>query len=625
MKSKLLILATILSLCLQLTTYAQEQDYEVISIDNVSQLEEVDRFGRPTAFFADWSPDKRLIAWGSEEGVWLYNKDTPDVEPVQVSGSSGRVFKVAFSPNGRQIAFGNDKVLIVVDVQSNTVIHIAEEHAAPIFDVDFNPDGSLIASGAQDNTIILWNTETWESVDILEGHDSGVSSVTFSPDGTRLFSGSMNGSLLLWDIDSGTSTQFLEGHQNMVLDVAFSPDGTSIASVSWEDSRNFLVWDVASGAEIAAIDVDVENGLGSIAYNTDGTVVATADASLATDAVDLWDTTSWSLIQRLERDSGGNGGYVSVDFTDNHTLTAFSSNGQVVEWNTETFTTGSSQNFYTSPVSSLAISPDSTKLLTGSRDGSIALWDIHSQEVIGRYNGSGRIRSLSFSPDGSSFVSAAYQGGTMLWSAASDEPLWIANEGNENWSADFSPDGANIVIGSRGPIILVDAVTGDVIRRFGPERYPATGTVAFSPDGTRVLGGYNDVGEVLVWDRETGQQVSYFQLRWVQDTEFDSSGQWIVSGSQRDGVYLWDASTGTSLLRLDDTDLTVHEVSISPDNQLVVSGLYNSQGSMRLYDTETGQIVHEVPGITDDVVFSPDGRFIMSTHNGAIVSMWTIP
>ena len=68
-------------------------------------------------------------------------------------------------------------------------------------------------------------------------------SVAFSPDGKLLASGGDNNTIMLWDVASGTLTKTLTGHADVVWSVAFSPDGKLLASGSYD--KTIKIWRVA--------------------------------------------------------------------------------------------------------------------------------------------------------------------------------------------------------------------------------------------------------------------------------------------------------------------------------------------------------------------------------------------
>ena len=74
-------------------------------------------------------------------------------------------------------------------------------HTGPVFSVAFSPDGKTLASGGDDALVRLWDVATQRQIGTgLVGHTEAVYSVAFSPDGKTLASGSGDDTVRLWDV-----------------------------------------------------------------------------------------------------------------------------------------------------------------------------------------------------------------------------------------------------------------------------------------------------------------------------------------------------------------------------------------------------------------------------------------
>ena len=110
-------------------------------------------------------------------------------------------------------------------------------HANFVFCVNFNPQGSLLASGSFDESLRLWDVKTGRCLKILPAHSDPVSAVHFSCDGTLLVSGSHDGLCRIWDTSTGQCLKTLIDDANPPVSfVKFSPNGKYILAGTLDKS-----------------------------------------------------------------------------------------------------------------------------------------------------------------------------------------------------------------------------------------------------------------------------------------------------------------------------------------------------------------------------------------------------
>lgn len=80
-----------------------------------------------------------------------------------------------------------------------SIIRTLNGHTQRVSSVRFCCDGKRAVSGAWDNTLILWDTETGEAIRTFKGHQDKIHTVDVSGDGKRAISGAGDGKIILWD------------------------------------------------------------------------------------------------------------------------------------------------------------------------------------------------------------------------------------------------------------------------------------------------------------------------------------------------------------------------------------------------------------------------------------------
>ncbi len=161
----------------------------------------------------------------------------------------------------------------------------------------------------------------------------------------------------------------------------------------------------------------------------------------------------------------------------------------------------------------------------------------------------------------------------------------------------------------------------------------AVTSVAFSPDGRRIVSGGGDrslkpgEGELKVWNIQTGQEMLNLNGHTapVNSVAFSPDGLWIVSGSDDETLRVWDAQTGQEKATLKGHTGSVNSVAFSPDALQIVSG--SSDKTVKVWDVESGQVTLTFEGHTEpvnSVTFSPEDvdLQIVSGSSDKTVKVW---
>jgi WD40 repeat protein len=227
----------------------------------------------------------------------------PVAPPLTLVTGTEAVESVAFSPDGRLLAAGADDGSVrLFDVTSPahprqlTVVRGAGT-ADPIYTVVFAPDGKTIAAASVNtDSVQLWRLTGSDGL-LRAGPDlGGMASypigLAFTPDGRTLAIGNSDKSVYLWDVAAPARPRPLgaplTGPSGQTWTVAISPDGKTLAAGA--NDGTVWLWNLADPAHpaLTATLTGLPGHVFSVAFSPDGAQLAAA--SYDDDTVRLWDT-----------------------------------------------------------------------------------------------------------------------------------------------------------------------------------------------------------------------------------------------------------------------------------------------------------------------------------------------
>ncbi len=573
-----------------------------------------------------YSPNGKQLAVASSIGVWIYDADSGK-ELDLLTEHTDWIQSIAFNPNGNILASGSDDGSIRLwDTRTSTHLRTMTEHKSLITNVVFSGDGKMLASASRDNTIRLWDTQTGESHTTLKGHTDRIFSIWLSGDGTTLASASRDNTIRLWDTQTGEVRKTFDlEHTEEILEMAFSPDGKTIATWAWGWDTPIRLWDVQTGKLHKMLKGQERDVVYEMAFSPDGKTLASA---MNEGTVRIWDAQTGERRRIL---IGHTHDVLNVVFSpDGKTLASGSYDTTIRLWDTQTGKLQKTLKGHLSDILSVAFSPDGKILANVVEDDTICLWDaqtgaLHRTLKDQRESG---ITCLAFSFNNKTLASSGYARAVRLWDAQTGKPRkTLAGHKDTVTSLAFSPDDNTLASTSWDKIIhLYDMQTGEL-------RITFTGhtdwvmCVAFSPDGKMLASGSKDT-TIRLWDVQTGELLKTFtgHTGVVFSVAFSPDGKTLVSGSHDGTIRVWDVQTA-ELLKTIKHQNGVLSVAFSPDGKTIASG--SEDNTIHLYNTQRGQVqqILVLVGHTDSVssvMFSPDGKTLVSGSRDGTLLLWEI-
>lgn len=161
---------------------------------------------------------------------------------IAPDGDAVAYFGEAVANSGNALGHGDDdKRIRLWNRGARESRPLEKRHSRAVTSLAFSPDGRILASGSEDNTIRLRDVESGAGIgEPFRGHEGWVSALAISRDGRWVTSGSWDRTVRLWDIDGHPMGIPLRGHTAWITHVGFEAEGSKI--VSFDSDGRVGVW-----------------------------------------------------------------------------------------------------------------------------------------------------------------------------------------------------------------------------------------------------------------------------------------------------------------------------------------------------------------------------------------------
>jgi len=543
-----------------------------------------------------------------------------------------------------------------------------------------SPDGRLLATGAGDGRIEVWELATGTLVTTFKASSNVVYSAAFSPNGGLLATSNLEPSEVdLWDVATRSRAGRLSGPRGGVLAIRFSHDGKTLASMSGypyavDEPAELVLWDVATRRKLATLAGHTSSS-GWMDFSPDDRVLATPHGN---GTINLWDVPARRIVSTL---AGHQGLVFCVRFSpDGEWLASGGIDGTVRLWHAATRRLVATMGSHQGPVYSVAFSPGGNRLVSASIDHTAKLWDVKERRLVTTLRGHvSRVFSVSYAPDGKSIATASLDGTARMWDAnpppdvdlfdrhpnswafvrfssngrllvrcvplANQITLWDARSWKRlsvlpHGDAGFSADGRLLVTKTSTASYVPGAANALGIWDLGREAPALRATIpipapaelespVFSPDARHVAIGHgHPPTSVGIWDIESGQRTA--MLTQADKAEpaayaFSPDGRWLVVGDANGRVHQWDTRTWAQSRQWQAHPHKVQAIEFSPDGRLLATGSHDT--TVRVWnaadDSEVG-VLRGDAGQVYSLGFSPDGQTLAVGTADGIVKLWNL-
>ncbi len=181
-----------------------------------------------------FTDDGRWLASGGDRRVILWDTESMQ-KAAEVAELSGRITSLAFSPDGSLLAAADgqltrDSIIRLWQMPDLSPKAHWPAHQDTVFDLAIGGGGQWIATAGADKLVKLWDLHTHAELAKFEGHAGHVLALAFNPDSTRLATGGADQRIKVWNVEERKDIQTIHGHRGAITALVWTPIGNKIVT-----------------------------------------------------------------------------------------------------------------------------------------------------------------------------------------------------------------------------------------------------------------------------------------------------------------------------------------------------------------------------------------------------------
>lgn len=477
-----------------------------------------------------FSPDAlHAASGGRDKSVLLW--DMRSAQPVaRLEGHGGFVSSLAFSSDGGLLASASyDQSIRIWDVMQHALAKELRSNHGWLLSVCFANNGRSVLGASADNSIREWRVDTGLEDSSYIGHEGWVYSIMPVPGSGRFFTAGLDGTLRSWRYGERRPESVVADLDEPINSALRSADGAAFLLAVGNRIR---IFDAASGKEQSVHRIGHHSAVRDL-------LTPPGKSELVTAGLDgqilVWDTKSPRIKRSLSRAGEGRAPqpYSALSYSrSGNILAAGTETGSQEFWDYDSGELKVELKNHDRAVTDLEYSPDGRYIVSGSADHSFVMLKVRDGlpterrgsmldylgkaffEAFGRHKGS--VSSIDISPDSSRIISGSSDGALRLWDADREQWLQTYREHRSGVSAArFVGDKQHAISAAvSGKLRLIDLETGEKQLEFSGHR---GAVVDLEVDEANRLFTASVDASVRIWDAVTGEELEKIDLRGVTD------------------------------------------------------------------------------------------------------------